>query len=393
MIQYPTIKLIVLFVFLVCQATGFASDPDTPERESEAVEIPDAFGNQLSEVIPAENLPDVRHGVQHGLINNGRQPLRISPLHGGMSARVFSITGKKNSWVLRIIPRRKDQLEFHREIFFAKVMSQNRTGPTLFYAGEEDGIIIMQQLANKPPTSKNSPEYSQAFLSELGHLLIRLHSTPYTGNSDLDISMLERTRQIRERIPYSLPIQSERIFSAIKKANAALEPHKNPRLVHHDLNPNNVLDDGSRLWLIDWELTGMGDPWYDLATASIFFTSNPEQEHTLLVSYLGRNPNQIEKAMLYVNKCLCLSFYGHVLQIVAGDQAFEKFDTLLNTLPKLKDLFKQGERWANFKNGAASVSKFGMVLLKEALLLMDSNDWNQSLKLLKNSVPISDTQN
>ena len=393
MIQYPTIKLIVLFVFLVYQAAGFASDLAIPERESETVKIPAAFGNQLAEVIPPENLSDVRHGILNGLIAKGSVPIRISPLHGGMSARVFSITGKKNSWVLRIIPRRKDPLEFHREIFFSRVMSENRTGPYLYYAGEKDGIIIMQQLANKPPFSQKNPEYSSEFLSNLGHLLIRLHSTSFTGHSDLNISMLERTTRIRDRIEVRLPLESDRLFAKTVQADAVLNPHRRLKLVHHDLNPNNVLNDGSRLWLIDWELTGMGDPWYDLATASIFFTTSPEQENTLILSYLGRKPSQVEQASFFINKVLCLSFYGHVLQIVAGDGAFEHFDERLPTLPRLSDLFEKGQRWANFKNGASSVSEFGMVLLKEALLMTNSNQWTNAINNLDNSPPLNADQN
>ena len=34
---------------------------------------------------------------------------------------------------------------------------------------------------------------------------------------------------------------------------------------HNDLVPANIIDDGKRLWLIDWEYGGMGDPTHDLA--------------------------------------------------------------------------------------------------------------------------------
>ena len=34
---------------------------------------------------------------------------------------------------------------------------------------------------------------------------------------------------------------------------------------HHDLLPTNFMDDGKRLWLIDWEYGGFGTAMFDLA--------------------------------------------------------------------------------------------------------------------------------
>ena len=39
---------------------------------------------------------------------------------------------------------------------------------------------------------------------------------------------------------------------------------------HNDVNPVNVLWDGARVWLVDWEVTALGHPYYDLATVALF---------------------------------------------------------------------------------------------------------------------------
>ena len=45
-----------------------------------------------------------------------------------------------------------------------------------------------------------------------------------------------------------------------------------PRLVvsHNDVNPGNLLWDGARAWLVDWEVAGLTHPYYDLATLALF---------------------------------------------------------------------------------------------------------------------------
>lgn len=40
-------------------------------------------------------------------------------------------------------------------------------------------------------------------------------------------------------------------------------------LVHGDLHPSNILHDGRRVWLVDWEYAGLGEPASDLASLSV----------------------------------------------------------------------------------------------------------------------------
>ena len=36
---------------------------------------------------------------------------------------------------------------------------------------------------------------------------------------------------------------------------------------HNDLLPANLLDDGSRMWLVDWDYAGWNSPLFDLAAS------------------------------------------------------------------------------------------------------------------------------
>jgi thiamine kinase-like enzyme len=56
---------------------------------------------------------------------------------------------------------------------------------------------------------------------------------------------------------------------------------------HHDLLPGNFIDDGRRLWLIDWEYAGFGTPMFDLANLSSNGGFAPEQDRALLEAYFG----------------------------------------------------------------------------------------------------------
>jgi thiamine kinase-like enzyme len=58
-------------------------------------------------------------------------------------------------------------------------------------------------------------------------------------------------------------------------------------LCHNDLHHLNILDDGDRLWLVDWEYGGCGDPLFDLASFLCQEESTHEERRVLLSAYAG----------------------------------------------------------------------------------------------------------
>jgi thiamine kinase-like enzyme len=58
-------------------------------------------------------------------------------------------------------------------------------------------------------------------------------------------------------------------------------------LCHNDLHHLNILDDGDRLWLVDWEYGGCGDPLFDLASFLCQHESTHEERKVLLSAYAG----------------------------------------------------------------------------------------------------------
>jgi thiamine kinase len=54
---------------------------------------------------------------------------------------------------------------------------------------------------------------------------------------------------------------------------------------HNDLHHLNLLDDGSRLWIVDWEYGGVGDPLYDLASFASQHEFTAAERAALLDAY------------------------------------------------------------------------------------------------------------
>ena len=60
---------------------------------------------------------------------------------------------------------------------------------------------------------------------------------------------------------------------------------------HNDLLPANFLDDGSRLWLIDWDYAGFNSALFDLGGLAANNGLSRAQEAHVLASYFGREPD------------------------------------------------------------------------------------------------------
>ena len=62
-------------------------------------------------------------------------------------------------------------------------------------------------------------------------------------------------------------------------------------LCHNDMLAANVIDDGDRLWLLDWEYAGFNGPLFDLANLASNNDFGPATEESLLSEYFAAPPN------------------------------------------------------------------------------------------------------
>ncbi len=95
-------------------------------------------------------------------------------------------------------------------------------------------------------------------------------------------------------------------FSAI---NHELEAAVGPvRLVfgHNDLLAANFIDDGQRLWLIDWDYAGLNSPLFDLANLASNNRFSEAGEERLLEAYFETAVNDELRRKLAAMKCASL---------------------------------------------------------------------------------------
>ncbi len=69
------------------------------------------------------------------------------------------------------------------------------------------------------------------------------------------------------------------------------------RPCHNDLLSDNLIDDGRRIRIVDWEYAGMGDVFFDLASFSANHGLDPDARRSLLAAYAGEVRAEDERAL------------------------------------------------------------------------------------------------
>jgi thiamine kinase-like enzyme len=78
------------------------------------------------------------------------------------------------------------------------------------------------------------------------------------------------------------------LHDASRRIEAAMAEHSVDAVpCHNDLLPANLLFDGGRAWLLDFEYAGMNDPFFDLGNLAVNCAFDAPTERRLVERYLG----------------------------------------------------------------------------------------------------------
>ena len=78
-----------------------------------------------------------------------------------------------------------------------------------------------------------------------------------------------------------------------------------PVACHCDPLCENFLDTGERMWVVDWEYSGMNDPMWDLGDLSVEAGFNTAQDEELLSSYFSGEAPPEDRARMAIHKAMC----------------------------------------------------------------------------------------
>ncbi|HEX4297664.1 MAG TPA: choline/ethanolamine kinase family protein [Devosia sp.] len=231
-------------------------------------------------------MPDIEGRIAALPIWSG--PVALAPLTGGISNLSFTATDDDGKYVVRITR----DFPFHhvfrdREVMVSRAAYAAGFGPEIIHA--EPGLMVSRFVEGKVLASEDV----RADIPRIADLVYRFHRDMAAGISGPGFIFWvfhvnrDYLHQLREAGHAEEPLGRWLAINAeLEAAQTAL-----PIVVgHHDLLPANLIDDGKRLWLIDYEYAGFDTGMFDLANLSSNNGFSPGQSQQLLDAYFGRAP-------------------------------------------------------------------------------------------------------
>lgn len=202
----------------------------------------------------------------------------FEPLPGGISNLSFVATDASGRYVVRLTR----DFPFHnvyrdREVAVARAAHAAGFAPEVVHA--EPGLMISRYLEARPL----GPADVQANIGRIVELLLRFHREMDVP-ADYTFDVFAVNRDYARQLPGD-PRCAE--WTALNERLAATQTAPAPAFAHHDLLAGNILDDGKRLWLIDFEYSGRGSAMFDLANLSSNSGFSADQSAELLRAYFG----------------------------------------------------------------------------------------------------------
>jgi thiamine kinase-like enzyme len=240
----------------------------------------------------------------------------------GMTNRVYKVESEGERLCLRIpgSGAAAARIDRHAEEVNARLAAKAGVAPEVFHF-DADGVMLTRFLDAETLLPPRLQEDESA-IDRTAHALRMLHESgtqfegmfrPFESIAAYDAA-LDR---------YGAPPGSieQRIVARVGEIGEVLATHPSPpRPCHCDPTGRNVLDDRTRVWLVDWEYSGMSDPMWDLAYFSMESRFDTAREQRLLGAYLGRMPGAAESARMTAMKPLAEVFGAlwALIQIAEG---------------------------------------------------------------------------
>ncbi len=212
------------------------------------------------------------------------------PMSGGLSNEIWKVVDDAGAHVVRFgVDYPFHHVSRAREAMTARAAHAAGFAPAVEYTAP--GVMVTQfvtaHIWDAADVRANAPRVAD--------LLRRFHAKMATGISgtpaffwvfhvvrDYGRTLIAGNSRFAADLPRLLAL------------NAVLEGTQPPLPIvfaHNDLLPANILDDGDRLWLIDYEYAGFSTPMFDLAGAASNAQMDEAQGIDLLTAYFGHPPD------------------------------------------------------------------------------------------------------
>ena len=253
-----------------------------------------------------------------GLSGHSGAPERM----GGLTNRVYRL----GAYVLRL-PGQGTEAYIDRanEAVAARAASAAGVAPELVWAEPARGIMVTRFVTGCATMSPDAFRSRPGSPARAAQALARLHRSGANFPARFELfAMIDDYLRLLQGKPVALPAGYHAVLAEAEAVRAALGAHPVPLVpCHCDPLCENFLDSGQRMWIVDWEYSGMNDPMWDLGDLSVEAGFDAGQEGEMLRAYFGAAPAAFDHGRMVIYKAMCdllWTLWG-LIQLASGNPA------------------------------------------------------------------------
>jgi thiamine kinase-like enzyme len=233
--------------------------------------------------------------------------LKIKRLGGGLTNVTYKVTVGGAAYALRLAGEgTSEYIDRKAEEHNARVAAEAGVGAEVIFFDATDGTMVTRFVEGVSMNAGDEFGRDSGAPVRAARALKRVHSLGRVFRSRFDVfaaidGYLELLRGWRTPLPedyYEVEQRARAVRLALEASPAAIVP------CHNDPWPANLLDADGRIYLIDWEYSGMNDPMWDLADLSVEAGFGPEQDRAMMEAYHGARLSQALCSRLELYKAM-----------------------------------------------------------------------------------------
>ena len=228
------------------------------------------------------------------------RPRTVTELPGGLTNRNFKISTLNGTFVARVASGGSELLAIDRDHEYRNSVRAAAVGvgaPVIEYQPAA-GVLVLGFLEGR--TLTNADVADQGRLVRIARACRQLHGAErFDGDFDM-FEIQRRYRAVAAERGITIPAGYDDLTGKLDAAARALAVRDEGTVpCNNDLLAANFIEDGEKIWLIDYEYSGNNDACFELGNIWGECQLPDEALETLIAEYYGRPlRNKIARAML-----------------------------------------------------------------------------------------------
>ncbi len=224
----------------------------------------------------------------------------VTELPGGLTNQNLHVTTPAGDYVVRRFRGDAELLGIDRdaEHVNTRAAAQAGVGPGVVDYLPGHGLLVIDYIDGVTYTNASLAE--PGILARAAEAIHRLHHGPrFSGEFDM-FRRQARYRQTVDQHDYPLFQGYDDFEGPFRRVQAALAVRDEGTVpCNNDLLAGNFVDDGERVWLIDYEYSGNNDACFELGNTATECELDVDQVEELTTAYFGRpRPNKLARVRL-----------------------------------------------------------------------------------------------